>query len=264
MLRYSKTLSLALLFSLPAVAMENNQQLQVVETSQEAANSTPSSELLSTTLATGTYEEQQSRLTQIAKVRQGLDKKEEATREARNKALEDLLAKKKFKEDALQGAKITGETLAAQLLAIQKDRDEKAKALASEKDKSINEITLTTDKKVKELATHKERTIKALIAAAEQKIKDDIAKKESEMATLTATAEKNKKEIITQKDKQISEVTTEADKKIKELTAQKEKASAAQKEAEAALKTIKDTIEKADKKEEAPKKSSTWFTLWSA
>lgn len=197
MLRYSKTLSLALLFSLPAIAMEK--QLVGPLTQEEAVADQESPDLTSTIVTSEKYLKELARLEQVEKQRADLDQKATEIREARNMHLEDLLEKKKKKEGAIDGAKTVVADLTAKLLALDLQKEQKAKEIAAEK------------------------------------------------------------------EKQATEFAAEVERQTKELTTQKEKALKDQQELEAALTTISETINKADKKDapvEAPKTGGRWYFFW--
>ena len=187
MLRYSKTLSLALLISVPAIAMETNQQPLIV-------TQTEVTELTATLCAQGSLEIEKYRLEEIKQQKQDLIKKEEDARQAVNKALQNLLAKKVAKEQARNGAQAIVLDVTAKLLAHQNERDAKVKEFAAQAQAAIAKINADLQKQQEDYNKDADKKAKALAAQKEQAEKDQ---KESEKALneINKTIEENKKEV---------------------------------------------------------------------
>ena len=206
MLRYSKTLSLALLFSLPAIAMENkDQQLQIVDEANQEAPTTPS-ELLQTSLLATNYLSSKEDLEKIrteqedlTKKMQDLEKKQEAKCEVRNKVLTELLEKKKTKESSLDIAKSSVVKVTADITDLEKKHQTSTDKIAAEKAAIINALIAKADPKIKEAINEKEKKANELNIAKAQKLKELNAQKEKALAdqkSLEAEIEKINSTIV--------------------------------------------------------------------
>lgn len=184
MLRYTKTLSLALLFSLPAFAMENTDDQALVSASQEE---TVANELTRTLIYGQSLDRTQAELLQLAEEKKALEEKEAKARDAKKLALAGLEAKKIAHEEAISGAKTGATTIAAQLLALTQERDQKPKDIMENAKKEVDAYNLEAEKKAEALKkqqealaaskTEHEEALKTIKAKIEKANKQDAAPK---------------------------------------------------------------------------------------
>lgn len=162
MLRYSKTLSLALLISIPVIAMEDQgtlvtttENIVLHETvdllplaSQLQEENLSKNPLANTVVFSKSLAMENQRLQKLADERKDLDKQETEARKNLNKAIDDLLQSKKTKELALKSTQTLITETSAKLLALQTERDNKVKELAAKKIKDLAKFNTDKDKEL--------------------------------------------------------------------------------------------------------------------
>ncbi len=186
MLRYTKTLSLALLFSLPAIAMENKEQALMVV---NQAAPTSSFDMNSTLNLNATLDKVRAEREQLAKEQKDLAEREAQSQKRENQALTLLLTKQKEAEETLVGAKAAEAKADADLLASEQEESQIPQEIMDKAHLDIAKFRTDHAKAKRELQTKKEKA-----AAA---IRQNVAALETIRAKLS---EHNKPSAQTQQD----------------------------------------------------------------
>lgn len=181
MLRYTKALSLALLISIPAIAMENPLQhpgaLMGPQTQEEAI----ASNLEATLSLTESYKLQQADLAKLVEEKQKIEDKATAVRENRNQVLDKLLQRRDTKQQSIPGVEATLKAVQQKLIDLQKEKEKKAAELATEYETKAAELKKQEDKAAadKVLLEKELKEINDLIDADTKKTDTKTAEKKS-------------------------------------------------------------------------------------